>query len=92
MAEKELGMLEVESVPETEEHISADSNQVLTQSETADIEKVERLLKLPLARIKSLIKLDPDVTLASIDAVVLIAKATVSSLVTLYQTSFFGVS
>jgi len=41
-------------------------------------EKSEKLLKLPLARVKHLIKMDPDVHLASQEAVFLIAKATVS--------------
>ena len=36
-----------------------------------------KLVKIPLARIKTLIKTDPDVSLASHDALVLIAKATV---------------
>ena len=44
----------------------------------ADNEKGEKLLKLPLARIRTIIKQDPDVHLASHDSVVLIAKATVS--------------
>uniref|UniRef100_A0A1B6C1F2 Transcription factor CBF/NF-Y/archaeal histone domain-containing protein n=1 Tax=Clastoptera arizonana TaxID=38151 RepID=A0A1B6C1F2_9HEMI len=39
-------------------------------------EKVERLSKLPLARIKSIMKTDPDVNLASQEAVFLISKAT----------------
>ncbi len=41
-------------------------------------DKVERVNKLPLTRIKHLIKMDPDVTLASQDAVIMIAKAAVS--------------
>lgn len=36
----------------------------------------ERLIKLPLSRIKVIMKTDPDVTLASQEAVVAIAKAT----------------
>lgn len=36
-----------------------------------------RLAKLPLSRIKTLMKADPDVTLASQDSVFIIAKATV---------------
>ncbi|KAE8743231.1 hypothetical protein FOCC_FOCC011166 [Frankliniella occidentalis] len=39
-------------------------------------EKAEKLVKLPLSRIKSIIKMDPDVNLASQEAVFLIAKAT----------------
>lgn len=41
-------------------------------------EKTEKLSKLPLTRIKNLIKLDPDVSLASQDAVFVLSKATVS--------------
>lgn len=37
-----------------------------------------RLAKLPLSRIKSLMKADPDVSLASQESVFIIAKATVS--------------
>ncbi len=40
-------------------------------------EKSDRILKLPLTRIKNIIKVDPDVTLTSTESVVLIAKATV---------------
>lgn len=47
-----------------------------TNSEAKAPEKTEKLAKLPLARIKNLIKLDPDVTIASQDAVFLLAKAT----------------
>ncbi|KAH3848168.1 hypothetical protein DPMN_090525 [Dreissena polymorpha] len=36
----------------------------------------DRLVQLPLTRIKHIIKLDPDVTLASSDAVIAITKAT----------------
>ena len=37
-----------------------------------------RLVKLPLSRIKALMKADPDVSLASQESVFIIAKATVS--------------
>lgn len=40
-------------------------------------EKTEKLSKLPLNRIKNLIKLDPDVGLASQEAVFVLSKATV---------------
>ena len=62
----------IEDVIETVEKVienNADSN--------AHLERTERLLKLPLTRIKTIMKTDSDVTLASLDAVVLIAKATV---------------
>ncbi|XP_013420783.1 DNA polymerase epsilon subunit 4 [Lingula anatina] len=44
------------------------------QEQNAD--RSERVVKIPMARIKSLMKWDPDVTLASQEAVVAIAKAT----------------
>ena len=47
------------------------------QTETQD-EKSEKSNKLPLTRIKHIMKLDSDVTLASQDAVFIIAKATVN--------------
>ena len=52
----------------------------LENSENTDKKAEETLvkqLKLPLTRIKTIIKTDPDVSLASHDAVVLLAKATV---------------
>ncbi|KAJ1522197.1 hypothetical protein ONE63_002505 [Megalurothrips usitatus] len=44
--------------------------------QSAEEEKTEKLVKLPLSRIKSIIKMDPDVNLASQEAVFLIAKCT----------------
>lgn len=45
---------------------------------TPDFEEVpEKLLRLPISRIKKLMKTDPDVCLASREAVFLITKATV---------------
>lgn len=45
-----------------------------------DNERNERIVKFPMTRIKTIIKTDPEVTMASQDAVVLISKATVSQL------------
>ena len=59
----------------------AESQEVNKENETQEStenEKVERVNRLPLTRIKHIIKMDPDVTLASQDAVVMIAKAAVS--------------
>ena len=47
------------------------------ESQDAD-EKTERVNKLPFTRIKSIMKMDPDVSLASQEAVSLIAKSTVN--------------
>ena len=66
-------MTVVEDVIETVEKViehNVDSN--------TNLERTERLLRFPLTRIKTIIKTDSDVTLASQDAVVLIAKATVN--------------
>jgi DNA polymerase epsilon subunit 4 len=41
-------------------------------------EKSERVLRLPLARVKHIMKIDPDVHFASQEAVFLITKSTVS--------------
>lgn len=41
-------------------------------------EKSERILRLPLARVKHIMKMDPDVHFASQEAVFLITKSTVS--------------
>lgn len=62
----------------------ADGN--VDSSETVDISKPdledvpEKLLRLPISRIKKLMKTDPDVCLASREAVFLITKATVLSI------------
>lgn len=40
------------------------------------IQNSEKIIKFPLTRVKTIIKQDPDVTLASQDAVIVIAKAT----------------
>ena len=77
----------IEDVIETVEKVienNADSN--------VQLERTERLLKFPLTRIKTIMKTDSDVTIASLDAVVLIAKATVrterGSVVTMIHSLF----
>lgn len=45
-------------------------------NEDNDSVQSDRIVQLPLSRIKHLIKMDPDVTLASQEAVVTLAKAT----------------
>ncbi|GFU13217.1 DNA polymerase epsilon subunit 4 [Nephila pilipes] len=48
----------------------------VTESNKCPEKKMEKLVQLPLTRIKNLMKLDPDVNIASQDAVIAIAKAT----------------
>ncbi|XP_035206718.1 DNA polymerase epsilon subunit 4-like [Stegodyphus dumicola] len=55
--------------------VSSSKTRVDNLTEGKGPEKIEKLVQLPLTRIKNLIKLDPDVNLASHDAVFVIAKA-----------------
>ncbi|KAI0232583.1 DNA polymerase epsilon subunit 4 [Lamellibrachia satsuma] len=59
-----------------EEIISSVDDIVVDDNTNTESEKTERIVKLPLSRIKHMVKLDPDVTLASQDAVLMIARAT----------------
>ncbi|CAN8010269.1 unnamed protein product [Ixodes pacificus] len=51
-------------------------------------EKGEKLTQFPLARVKNIMKLDPDVTLASQEAVFLVAKATELFVATLAKEAY----
>ena len=67
---------------EIEDDLSMETGENVVENDTepsqiTETEKHERIIKLPIARIKHIIKLDPDVTLASQDAVIMIAKAVV---------------
>jgi Histone-like transcription factor (CBF/NF-Y) and archaeal histone len=70
-------------VEEETEHVIEDvietveNSAEVEQDNEGSPEKQERILRFPLTRIKTIIKTDTDVTIASHDAVVLIAKATV---------------
>ena len=64
-----------------DEEMIADSHENEILQEKGDAENSEhagndRLIKLPLTRVKHIMKSDPDVTLASQEAVVALAKAT----------------
>ncbi|XP_068447680.1 DNA polymerase epsilon subunit 4 isoform X1 [Clinocottus analis] len=61
-----------------EENRGAEAEEESTQLQTGPAATVShsRLSKLPLARIKALMKTDPDVSLASQESVFIIAKAT----------------
>ena len=66
--------LVIESIdPETTINPDKSTDEQVEQNEN---EKSERLTRLPLARIKTLIKADQDVTIASLESVFLITKAT----------------
>lgn len=73
-----------EVVKETEETAENDSSGQLDKSATnleTSVSEKQRLVRLPLARIKNLIKMDPDCGIVSQDSVFLITKATVSETV-----------
>ena len=56
------------------------------EKKTQNVNKVEviRSTKLPIARIKNIMKMDPDVNIVNAEAVFLVTKATVSSSVNHY--------
>uniref|UniRef100_A0A224YLC1 DNA polymerase epsilon subunit 4 n=1 Tax=Rhipicephalus zambeziensis TaxID=60191 RepID=A0A224YLC1_9ACAR len=55
---------------------SMETEQNAEQDGANNAEKVEKLCRFPLSRVKNIMKLDPDVVLASQEAVFLVAKAT----------------
>lgn len=67
------GVEEMESQTDDKEN---SSEKIVKPKEKNSNQDSERLMKLPLSRIKSIMKSDPDVTLASQEAVITIAKAT----------------
>ncbi|KAG8201645.1 hypothetical protein JTE90_012712 [Oedothorax gibbosus] len=61
--------------PEAMETNIQASLDVVTEANKGPERKMEKLVQLPLTRIKNLMKLDPDINIASHDAVIAIAKA-----------------
>lgn len=57
---------------------SLDIDSILNSSKENTEPKLDKLCQLPLGRVKSIIKSDPDVTVVSAECVFLIAKASVS--------------
>ena len=61
-----------------------DSSENVNENQEMEEEKTEKLLRLPLARIKHIVKTDPDVQNVSQEAAFLIGKATVLFQISLY--------
>ena len=78
MAASEHPMIEEQS--ETVEH-EEELGETNESNSLPENKSNDRLIRLPLARIKNIMKTDPDVTITSQDAAILIAKATVSYIV-----------
>ncbi|KAK3578702.1 hypothetical protein CHS0354_008560 [Potamilus streckersoni] len=64
-----------EEVKSVEESSNDKMFKVPPNPQKSDVLANDKLLKLPLSRVKSIMKSDPDVTLASQEAVILLAKA-----------------
>ncbi|CAG5114606.1 unnamed protein product [Candidula unifasciata] len=63
-------------VPSAEsEHSRVSQQESEAERRDAETEPQEKLIKLPLTRIRSIMKTDPDVKIASQDAVITLAKA-----------------
>lgn len=56
---------------------SQDSQDEVENNARTDEEQKEKLVKLPLGRIKTIVKMDPEVNMVNQEAVFLIAKSTV---------------
>ncbi|BFY99605.1 hypothetical protein BsWGS_02645 [Bradybaena similaris] len=56
-------------------HLRGQPQESESERKDAEIEPQEKLIKLPLTRIRSIMKTDPDVKIASQDAVITLAKA-----------------
>jgi len=76
---EEDGLTEIEEQSETvghEEEIDIQDDDHLSTKQSAEKQSHERLVRLPLSRIKTIMKTDPDVTMTGHEAAILIAKAT----------------
>nr|CAD7444591.1 unnamed protein product [Timema bartmani]CAD7456227.1 unnamed protein product [Timema tahoe] len=72
-------------------NIIADDLEPINSHEPEE-EKSEKLLKLPLSRIKHIMKVDPEVSLASQEAVFLITKATELFIDSIVKEAYFYTS
>lgn len=85
MDQMEENEIDLETVVIDNSADSTDCNVVLTNLVSAapsveECNKVEKLVKFPITRIKHLVKMDPDVNLCSQEALFLITKTTVSNI------------
>ncbi|KAK0082927.1 hypothetical protein PV325_009628 [Microctonus aethiopoides] len=74
---EESPILEQLNVPiNGDEESQEDSQEKIESIPTVDEEQKEKLLKLPIGRVRNIAKMDPDVNLMNQEAVFLIAKST----------------
>lgn len=83
-AESEKGTVQVDSAAELiDSNMGSSNDEEPTPATDADVDedkRAERSMKLPLSKIKTIMKTDPDVTLCSSDAAFLITRSTVCNL------------
>ena len=67
-------------IDDTADEILPLSNEKIATTNIEEANKVEKIVRFPVTRIKHLVKMDPDVNLCSQEALFLITKTTVSQL------------
>ena len=79
MEENEIE-LETVVIDDTADEILPLSTEKIANTNIEEANKVEKIVRFPVTRIKHLVKMDPDVNLCSQEALFLITKTTVSQL------------
>ena len=69
--------IDFEHAPLTTEDTESGAAEPVQDESRLETEPQEKLIKLPLSRIRGIMKTDPDVKIASHDAVIILAKAAV---------------
>lgn len=77
--------LDVSALENQSQQATEDPNEDPNQTQTG---KPDRLLRLPLSRIKNMMKMDPDIALASQESVFIVARATELFVESLSQEAF----
>ena len=80
---------EASTVDNCKAHSSGNDVESVQDESEQEEEKSEKILRLPFSRVKHIMKIDPDVHLASQEAVFLITKSTVSVVFEHYVTMVF---